>query len=192
MGLKPICAMRCADTPKLPAVMPPSPRTPARLGTVANASVHANATARRYASHQFPICHLPFPQNPNPTKLPQARPSLSQSQLVSRGGPSYRIAAAEHLCDGGGGEFGLGRGLCGEVRRVAREVVEHAVCHEGDVLGEIERGGDDEEGEEEEEDRVCGVRLAWKHRPVSCRSVCLALLSCLLRRNWSAVWPWRK
>jgi len=37
------------------------------------------------------------------------------------------------------------------VRRVAGEVVKHTVCHDDDVFGEVQRGGDDEEGEEEEE-----------------------------------------
>ena len=40
------------------------------------------------------------------------------------------------------------------MRRVAREVVEHAVRHESNVLGEVETSCDDEEGEEEEEDGI--------------------------------------
>jgi hypothetical protein len=37
---------------------------------------------------------------------------------------------------------------------VTREVVEHAVCDEDDMFGEVEAGSDDEEREEEEEYRV--------------------------------------
>ena len=52
----------------------------------------------------------------------------------------------------GSGRQGAGFGLrSGEVRRVAGEVVKHTVCHDDDVFGEVQRGGDDEEGEEEEE-----------------------------------------
>jgi hypothetical protein len=52
--------------------------------------------------------------------------------------------------------------LCTTCERllVAREVVEHAVCNDGKVFGEVERRGDDEEREEEEEYRVCCGVLA--------------------------------
>lgn len=62
------------------------------------------------------------------------------------------IGVAEQLC-GGGPEI-LRSGCRGEMRRVAREVVEHAVRHEGNVLGEVETSCYDEEGKEEEEDGV--------------------------------------
>lgn len=38
---------------------------------------------------------------------------------------------------------------------VAAVVVEDAACDYAEVLGEVQRGGDNEEAEEEEEDRVC-------------------------------------
>lgn len=44
------------------------------------------------------------------------------------------------------------------MRAIPREVVEHAVRHEGDVFGEVQAGCDDEHGEEEEEDGVCFAR----------------------------------
>jgi len=71
---------------------------------------------------------------------------------VCRSASVLRIRIAEQLC-GGGPEI-LRSGCRGKVRRVAREVVEHAVRHKGNVLGEVETSCDDEEGEEEEEDGI--------------------------------------
>ena len=68
---------------------------------------------------------------------------------MSRSAGVLRISIAKQLC-GGGPKIFCGR-RCGKVRRVAREVVEHAVRHEGNVLGKVEASGYDEEGEEEEE-----------------------------------------
>lgn len=41
---------------------------------------------------------------------------------------------------------------------IAGEIVEHAFCHDEDMFGEVERGGDYEEREDEEEYGVCRIR----------------------------------
>lgn len=58
-------------------------------------------------------------------------------------------------CEGRGDDLLAGLVGSGAERFfVAREVVEHAVCDEEEVLGEVEGGGYYEEREEEEEDGV--------------------------------------
>ena len=87
--------------------------------------------------------------------------------------PPQRILGGRATHHGGdGGAQCLGGGGSGDVAAVvASPVVEGAVGNAGDVLGQVQRGGDDDHAKEQEEERVCWEE--WQRRHVS---TCFVLL----------------